>query len=126
VGEAGCAVHLSLTCRLPGPAREAAIGVSLNRKPQLKATVDGEWSTWDIDLPGDVVRNGLNEIAIGWPMAEFDAHEALETARLKLIEQKFPDFFPVFGEIHSFTASDGRRASTSSRVEQAESLLEVA
>jgi hypothetical protein len=126
VGEAGCAVHLCLTCRLPRPTREAAISVSLNGRPQLKATVDSDWSTWDIYLPGDAVRNGLNEIAIGWPMPQFDAEEALENARLKLIEQKFPDFFPVFGEIHSFTASDGRRAATSSPVEQAESLLEVA
>jgi hypothetical protein len=126
VGEAGSAVHLSLTCRLPKQMREAAINISLNGRPQLKATVTSDWSTWEIELPGHAVHKGLNEIAIGWPMPEFDADQALENARLKLIEQKFPDFFPVFGEIHSFTASDGRRASTSSAVEQAESLLEVA
>jgi hypothetical protein len=126
VGEAGSAVHLCLTCRLPKQTREAAISVSLNGKPQVRVTVDSDWSTWEIDFPGDAVRNGLNEIAIGWPMPAFDAHQALETARLKLIEQKFPDFFPVFGEIHSFTASDGRRVSTSSLAAEAETLVEVA
>ena len=60
-------------------------------------------------------------------MPEFDADEALKTARLKVIERKFPDFFPVFGEIHSLTASDGRDVSTSSPVLETESsLLEVA
>lgn len=127
VGEEDCAVRLSLTCRLPKPRQEAAIGIHLNGKPQLRITIDSDWSTWDITLPGDGVHNGLNEITIGWPMAEFVASEALEKARLKLIEGKFPDFFPIFGEIHSFTASDGRKVSTSSTVLQAESsLLEVA
>ena len=41
--------------------------------------------------------------------------------------EKFPGFFPVFGEIHSFTASDGREVSTTSPTAQLErSLLEVA
>ncbi|HKV36670.1 MAG TPA: hypothetical protein VJP89_20190, partial [Pyrinomonadaceae bacterium] len=127
VGEAGCAVRLSLTCRLPKPKREAAAGIYLNGQPQLRITIDSDWSTWDITLPGDAVHSGLNEIAIGWPMPEFVAGEALEKARLKLIEGKFPDFFPIFGEIHSFTASDGREVSTSSPKLQVESsLLEVA
>ena len=127
VGEAGCAVRLSLTCRLPKPGRQAAIGIHLNGKPQIRITIDSDWSTWDITLPGDGVHNGLNEIAVSWPMPEFDADGALENARLKLIERKFPDFFPIFGEIHSFTASDGRKVSTSSPILQAESsLLEVA
>jgi hypothetical protein len=59
-------------------------------------------------------------------MPQFDADKALEKARLKLIERKFPDFFPVFGEIHSFTASDGRVVSTTSPAAQVESLVQVA
>lgn len=127
VGEAGCAVRLFLTCRLRKRTSEAALGIYLNGKPQLRMTIDCNWSTWDINLPGEAVLNGLNEIAISWPMPEFDADEALAIARLKLIERKFPDFFPIFGEIHSFTASDGRQVSTTSaKVEVKSSLLEVA
>lgn len=127
VGNAGCAVRLSLTCRLPDSRRDAAIAIDLNGKPQLRINVDSGWSTWDINLPGAAVQNGLNEIVISWPMPEFDADAAWETVRLKVIERKFPDFFPIFGEIHSFIASDGREVSTSSPVLQTESsLLEVA
>lgn len=127
VGEAGRAVHLTLTCRLPGPAHEAPISVRVNGKAQLRIIIGSDWSTWDIDLPGQAVRDGLNDIAIGWPMPEFDAGQALEKARLKLIEQEFPDFFPIFGEIHSFIASNGREVSTTSSEARVESsLLEVA
>jgi hypothetical protein len=127
VGEAGCAVRLCLTCRLRKPGREASIGIYLNGQPQLRMPIDCNWTTWNINLPGEAVENGLNEIAISWPMPEFDADEALEIARLKLIERKFPDFFPIFGEIHSLIASDGRQVlTTSSKAEVKSSLLEVA
>jgi len=128
VGEAGCPVHLSLTCRLPKPTpRETTVGVRLNGKPQVQISIDSDWSTWEIHLPGEAVQQGLNEIAVGWPMPEIETDQALEKARLKLLERKFPDFFPVFGEIHSFTASDGRKSSSITSVAQAESsLVEVA
>ena len=127
VSEAGCAVRLSLTCRLPGATSEKAVAIRLNGKPQVQLIAGSEWTTSDLNLPGDTVRTGLNEIAIGWPMPEFDTGSALEKARLKLIERKFPDFFPVFGEIHSFTASDGRQVMTGPAALPAESsLVEVA
>ncbi|HEY2963722.1 MAG TPA: hypothetical protein VGJ37_14985 [Pyrinomonadaceae bacterium] len=124
VGEAGCAVRLCLTCRLPQlTSCEAAIGIRLNGKPQVEIVAGSRWSTWDMDLPGEAVDTGLNEIAISWPMPELDSGEALEKARLKLLERKFPDFFPVFGEIHSFSASDGRQVSSHLPVAQTESSL---
>ena len=125
VGETDCAVHLCLTCRLPKPIHEAAARIRLNGRPQVEITIGSDWSTWDLNLPGEAVRNGLNEIAISWPMPEFDTDSALAKARLKLIERKFPDFFPVFGEIHSFTASDGRQI-LATEVDAESSLLEVA
>lgn len=128
VGEAGCPVHLSLTCRLPKPTpAETSIKLRLNGKPQVEIDGGSEWSAWDIDLPGAAVQDGLNEIALSWPMPQFESSKALEKARLNLVERKFPDYFPVFGEIHSFTASDGRHVTTSSPVVQSQSsLVEVA
>ncbi len=128
VGESGCAVHLCLTCRLPeSMPRETSITLRLNGKPQVEIVIGSKWSTWDINVPGEAVHDGLNEIAISWPMPEFETGKALEKARLKLIERKFPDFYPVFGEIHSFAASDGQQVSITSPVVQTESsLVEVA
>jgi len=127
VGESGCPVRLSLTCRLPkSTPRSTSITLRVNGKPQVEIVIGSKWTAWDIDLPGEVVQNGLNEIAIGWPMPEFETGEALEKARLKLIERKFPDFYPVFGEIHTFAASDGQQVSTSPVVQTESSLVQVA
>ncbi len=113
VGEAGCPVHLCLTCRLPkSESREKSINLMLNGKPQVKIAISSEWSTWDIELPGDEVQEALNEIALHWPIPEFESSKVLEKARLSLYERKFAEFYPVFGEIHSFKASNGLEVTT--------------
>jgi hypothetical protein len=108
VGEAGHAVNLCLTCRLPEFApREATISVECNGKPQVEITIAREWSSWEISLPGQVVRDDLNEIEVRWPMPEFRADEALGKVIMRLCQKKYPEFYPIFGEISSFTASAG-------------------
>jgi hypothetical protein len=114
VGEEGCSVRLCLACRLPdSAAREAAISVELNAEPQVEILISREWSSWEIGLAGEAVRDGLNEVKVRWPIPEFASDEALERAVSNLYERKFPDFYPVFGEIHSFTASNGPEVSRS-------------
>jgi hypothetical protein len=116
VGTAGCPVRLSLTCRLPNTAPgEERISVGFNGTSQAEMTISRQWSTWEINLSGDIVREGLNEVAVRWPVPEFESGEALEKVVVNLFnfwELKFPNFFPIFGEIHSFTASGGTVIST--------------
>lgn len=130
VGEAGSAVKLSLACRLPEPGpREEKITITLNGEPQVEMNITTEWSTWDITLPGEAVRDDLNEVVVHWPIpAEFRSEEALGRVTKRLCQQKFPDFFAVFGEIHTFTASNGEPVATAPLPEiQAESsLVEIA
>lgn len=103
IGEAGYPLRLSLTCRLPDSTSHAKISIELNGRPQLEITASSDWTSWDINLSGAV--DGLNEIAVSWPLPGFDSGAALKQARAKLFERKFPNFYPVFGEIHSFTAA---------------------
>jgi hypothetical protein len=109
VGTAGHPVRLRLTCRLPHTAQgEAKISVGLNGTSQAEMMISHQWSSWEIMLPGDIVREGLNEVEVWWPLPEFESSEALEkvvTNMFNFWELKFPTFFPVFGEIHSFTAA---------------------
>jgi hypothetical protein len=106
VGEAGYAVNLSLTCRLPKfSPPDGTISIGFNGKPQVEINIGKEWSSWDISIPGDVVRTGLNEIEVHWPMPEFRTEEALGQVTIKLVQKKYPEFYPIFGEIFSFTAS---------------------
>jgi hypothetical protein len=111
VGEAGCPVKLSLSCRLPQPAPgEAAVSVEVNGRFQGDMMIDREWTTWDVIVDGEFLREGLNEVVVRWPIPEFEGSAALERIVLNLCERKFPDFYPVFGEIHSFSACDARHA----------------
>jgi len=128
VGEAGRAVDLSLTCRLPKPApREDKITIEFNGEPQVEIPVSTDWSSWDISLPGADVRDGLNEIVLRWPMPQFESAEALSKVTLELCQKKFPDLYPIFGEIHSFKAADGEPvATTQPEVQTESSLIEVA
>jgi hypothetical protein len=102
VGEAGCAVTLLLTCRLP--AEEDAVRVFINEKPQVEMVVNGDWSSWTINVENEVVRDGLNEVAVRWPIVDFDNTGWIESVRQRVFERKFPEFYPIFGEIHSFRA----------------------
>jgi hypothetical protein len=123
VGEADSPVSLNLTCRLPvSAAPDAVISLALNGKPHAEIVIGHEWSSWIIELPGAIVREGLNEIALRWPIPEFSSRAALETAIVNLCSGRFPDFYPVFGEIYSFTASNGKRVAATALVAQSEQL----
>ena len=106
LGEAGCAVNLSLTCRLPATTA-GKIAIELNGRPQAEMTIGNEWSSWDITLPAESIVDDVNELTVCWPMPEFQSAEALSKVTAKLCQLKFPEFFPIFGEIHSFTAANG-------------------
>jgi hypothetical protein len=100
------------------------ISVGLNGASQAEMIVSRQWSTWEIDLAEDIVRDGLNEVTVRWPVPEFENNsEALEQVTMNLFnfwELKFPNFFPVFGEIHSFTAAPVPVISTKIPAEQQE------
>ena len=56
-------------------------------------------------IPGDAVREGVNEISIRWPLPEFRGEEELALAFADP-DLASPELFPCFGEIHAFTAAD--------------------
>jgi hypothetical protein len=116
VGEAGLPVKFSLTCRLPRYSMdESKISVDCNGQPQGEMTVTKAWSSWDITVPGDVIRDGVNEIEIHWPVPEFRTAEALDEVIVKLCQMKYPEYYPIYGEVHIFTASSVAHAAESPR-----------
>jgi hypothetical protein len=123
IGEAGLPLTLSLTCRLPRLSLdEGTITIDCNGKPQVEIGIDKEWSSWTITVPGDAIRDGINEIDLHWPVPnEFHSKEALSEVIETLCKQKYPEFYPIFGEVHSFKAS-----SVGHVAEMPEELEEVA
>ena len=112
VGEANCAINLSLTCRLPrGTAERRKISVALNGKHEVEFDVDAQWSSWEINIPRQDIVDGLNEVIVRWPIPEFYSDEDLSAATSDLCQHRLPNFYPIFGEIHSFiVASNGQLA----------------
>jgi hypothetical protein len=114
-GEAGCPLQLGLTCRLPKLApTEGVIVVEINGKRQAQLVIDRTWGTWDIAVDEENVRAGVNEIIIRWPFHESASGKGLECAMEYVFRGKNPDFFHVFGEIHSFVASNQNRLPSQS------------
>jgi hypothetical protein len=110
VGETDCPVGLRLTCRLPKrPAAEGAIKIEVNGHPIGEMVLGRDWETWHISVNREAVRDGLNEVIIRWPLPEFPDKAALDVMFEHLVDDGIhPDFYPVFGEVHSFVASDDR------------------
>ena len=105
VGEKDHAVKLEITCRVPGPVEmEQELCASINGQRIGGIAAGRKWETWEIVIPGPVVREGLNEIAIRWPLPAFSRE-----APWGGVTNGLPEFFPVFGEIHSLTAGDGQK-----------------
>jgi hypothetical protein len=108
VAEAERPVRLRLTCRLPGgAASRGGLVLALNGRPQVSLEAGGAWETWEVTIPGEAVREGVNEISIRWPLPEFPGQRALEAVSDDPVEGFHPELFPCFGEIHAFTAAEG-------------------
>jgi hypothetical protein len=119
VGEADCPVHLELTCRLPNPTlNDSIVSVSLNEECIAQMTAGRDWSTWDIVVPGDRAKSGVNWLTVKWPMPDFPGLAGYEGVLADLLEDKIPDFYCSFGEIFAFRVSDGRRISRPNPVAQ--------
>jgi hypothetical protein len=110
VGEACRPVGLLLTCRLPSPGLpEGNISIEINGSCLGQAMIGNKWETLEIAIAAEMMRDGLNDVVIRWPTPKFTGREALEIAADDLVDGVFPQLFPVYGEIHSFTAVDGNK-----------------
>lgn len=73
-----------------------------------------DWRSCDITLPGEAVKDGLNELVLCWPWPR-PGQTAIERVADDLAWGRAPEACCCFGEIPAFTASDGRCRSGPSR-----------
>lgn len=106
IGEAGLPARFDLTCRLPphtpAPAR---VVVSLNGREQVEIEVERAWRRWELPVDGEALVDGINEVALRWPMPDFPGNRELRTLVDDLVAGIYPDCFCAFGEIHHFTVA---------------------
>jgi hypothetical protein len=108
VGETRYPVHLELSCRLhQPPLASPTVSIRVNGSNVGSIDVDCDWTAWSITVPGALLQNGLNEIDVEWPMPDFPGLSGYDDVVDDLINGSKPEFFCIFGEIHTFTASNG-------------------
>jgi hypothetical protein len=108
IAEAGRPVRLGLTCRLPrGAGARGELILALNDRPQAAIEIGDVWETWDVEVPGEAVREGLNEVSLRWPLPDSPGERALEGVFDDPDDRAQSELFPCFGEIHAFTAAAG-------------------
>ena len=116
VGEAECPVKLQITARVPNPtASNDPVSIEVNGNVVARIPAGRAWESWEVMLPHSTVNNGINEVVLCWPMPEFPGKAGYLGVINDLAEGNIPEFFCVFGEIHTFTASDGRKAQIAAR-----------
>jgi hypothetical protein len=110
VGEQLHAVKLALTCRLPRGAgiKEHVIKIGVNGHEISSVCASQQWRTWEFEIVGERIRDGLNRVTIEWPSPQFSADTSLKALFAALnSSQKMPEFYPTFGEVHRFVAYCG-------------------
>jgi hypothetical protein len=111
VGEYGRPAQLDITWRIPYPARvEETVSIYVNDEHIGDMVGGAEWGRYEIPLPGNLVRDGLNEIALQWPSPNFPGIEAIEKISDDVLAGEMPDPYYSFGDVHAFTASPVHRS----------------
>jgi hypothetical protein len=108
IGEADHPLRLCLTCRMAMPCTSPPIlFIDVNSRRQAEVEIGFAWMTWDIELAGDAVNDGPNEIVLHWPTPEFQGTTLIEKAAKSIFEKASPELYCVFGQIHSFSICAG-------------------
>src|SRR5262249_13973154 len=100
VAESNCSVILSLTFRVP--RAENGIGIDIEVNGVYSETITGSrrWETWQINVDGSLIHDGVNEITVHWSMLKADCSKVFENpiaALDDLADGPLPELFPVFG-----------------------------
>jgi hypothetical protein len=99
-------VRLRLTCRLPGEnGSPADVEVRLNGRSVGRVSAHHEWETFELHVPAEWPRAGVNLVEVMWPLRPPRWRDELARGARRMERGDFPDVLPAYGELHSFTAS---------------------
>jgi tetratricopeptide (TPR) repeat protein len=112
VGEAERPARLVLTARLPHASQTGELVVCMNGREEICIELGREWSAWDITFSPRAMQEGVNEVWLRWPQACFPGRQGVETLADDMMLGLEPDFYYIFGEIHSFTAAHAEPAGS--------------
>lgn len=112
IGESGRGAKGRITLRLPSKdiieSAELNVHVSVNQVALISIKPDACWKTWEFEIPGELIVNGINKVAITWPLESVRRKDVLKSAANSVAMGKTPELFPVFGHIYSFVIENSK------------------
>ena len=98
-------LNFALTMKTPDAGPEQTIALRLNGTPLVEIPAADRWTTSTFSAPAKLLRSGLNQVEICWPMAAW-SHDKQQEHVVDCFEAgESVEISPIFGLIHSFRAS---------------------
>jgi hypothetical protein len=100
----GAPVTLDLTWRTPSAPGGASALLRLNGAELATLTASETWTSARVQLPADLLGDGINELEIAWPEASWNLEEQVGRA-CAAWGTLSAAMYPVFGEVHHLRAA---------------------
>jgi len=98
-------LKFSLTMKTPHVSANETISLRLNGSPLAEVQASDRWTTATFSAPAALVRRGLNQVEIGWPLPVWSHEKWKERVADCLEAGEMIEITPMFGLIHSFRVS---------------------
>ncbi|HEX2269947.1 MAG TPA: hypothetical protein VHH35_10445 [Pyrinomonadaceae bacterium] len=105
-------LNFSVTLKVPNVSANQTISLRLNGSLVAEIAATGNWATATCCAPAELVRPGLNQVEIDWPMPAWSHEKQRERVAECLEAGDLVEVTPMFGLIHSFRVSTERNASS--------------
>jgi hypothetical protein len=95
-------LNFALTVKVPDAAPEQTISLCVNGATLVEIPAIDRWTTKTVSVPANLLRLGLNEVEICWPMTVWSHEERREHIADHLVAGEPMEITPIFGLIHAF------------------------
>ena len=95
-------LNFALTVKVPAAAPEQTIALRVNGTPLVEIPAVDRWTTETLSVPTNLLRLGLNEVEIYWPMTVWSHEEQKEHIAECLEVGETMEITPIFGLVHAF------------------------
>jgi hypothetical protein len=104
-------LNFALTLKVSEAGPDQTISLRVNGTPLVDIAANDRWTTKTFSAPANLLRLGLNEVEICWPMTVWSREKQTEHIAECLEAGESVEITPIFGLIHSFRVSLERNAS---------------
>lgn len=97
-------LKVELTCRLPigNHQQSNTVKIFINNHEVGRMNAGTVWTKQSFLISSKVIKKGFNRVSIEWPLVQQYERQKLLELKHRYNKGLSVDFFPVFGEVHSF------------------------